>query len=102
MAGEAHLLRVGGARQKARIADAPPVSGPRKRSKPVSCCSRPPAKRSSNETGRPAIWSGGMNVAAAIGAKRLSVKVERHQARQLVRVRRSIPGTTDRRARRAG
>jgi signal transduction histidine kinase len=52
--------------------------------------------------GRPVISSGGMKAALATGAKRLSVKLERHQARQRARVRRSIPGTVDRRARRAG
>ena len=61
-----------------------------------------PAKRSSSETGRPAMSSGGTTAALATGAKGPSVKVERHQARQRASVRRSIPGTTDRRARRAG
>ena len=40
--------------------------------------------------------------AIATGAKELSVKAERHQARQRTSVRRASPGTTDRRARRDG
>ena len=40
--------------------------------------------------------------ALATAAKGPSVKVGRHQARQRASVRRSSPGTTDRRARRDG
>jgi hypothetical protein len=102
MAGDAHPLRVGGARQRARIADAPPVNGPRKRNKAVSFGSMAPAKRSSREIARPAISIGGMKAAAAIGWNQPVAKVDRHHARQRAMVRRSIPGTADRRARRAG
>jgi hypothetical protein len=35
MAGDEHPLRIDAVRQKARIADAPPVNGPRNRSKAV-------------------------------------------------------------------
>ena len=45
---------------------------------------------------------GGTMAAIATGAKGRSVKVDRHQARQRASVRRSIPGTTDSRATRAG
>ena len=82
MAGDGHPLRIGEARQKARIVAAPPVSGVRKRSTAVSCCSMPPAKRSSSEAGRPAMSSGGMKRALASCAKAPSVKVARHQTRQ--------------------
>ena len=61
-----------------------------------------PAKRSSSETGRPAMSSGGTRAALATDAKGPSVKLERHQVRQRARVRRSIPGMADRRAKRAG
>ena len=61
-----------------------------------------PANRSSSETGSAATSIGGTTAAIATGAKGLSVKVERHQARQRASVRRSSPGTTDRRARRDG
>jgi hypothetical protein len=36
MTGDAHPLRIDDTRQKARIADAPPVNGSRNRSKEVS------------------------------------------------------------------
>ena len=45
---------------------------------------------------------GGMKVALATSANGPSVKIESHQARQRARVRRSIPGTIESRARRAG
>src|SRR5271165_5181248 len=102
MAGDAHPLRIDDARQKARIADAPPVTGPRNRSKEVSCSAMSPAKRSSSEAGRLAMSIGGMKVALAISAKGPLVKIESHQARQRARVRRSIPGTIESRVRRAG
>ena len=38
-------------------------------SKEVSCCSMPPAKRSSSEAGRPAMSSGGTKAALATGAE---------------------------------
>src|SRR5271166_6447836 len=102
MAGDGHPLRIDDARQKARLADAPPVSGATNCSKAVSCSAMSPAKRSSSKAGRLAMSTGGMKVALATSAKGPSLKVERHQARQRARVRRSIPGTVDRRARRAG
>ena len=61
-----------------------------------------PENRSSSEAGRAAMSSGGTTAAIATGARGLSVKVERHQTRQRASVRRSSPGTTDRRARREG
>jgi hypothetical protein len=61
-----------------------------------------PAKRSSSEAGRLAMSTGGMKLALASCAKVPSVKLERHQMRQRARVRRSIPGTIDRRLSRAG
>ena len=45
---------------------------------------------------------GGTTAAIATGAKGLSVKADRHQARQRASVRLSSPGTTDRRASRDG
>ncbi len=61
-----------------------------------------PAKRSSSETGG-AVMSIGVAIAAlAAAAKGPPAKVDRHQARQRASVRRSSPGTTDRRAKRDG
>ncbi len=61
-----------------------------------------PANRSSSDAGSDAMSSGGTIAAMATAAKGLSVKVDRHQSRQRASVRRSSPGTTDRRARRDG
>ena len=101
MAGEEHPLRIDHVRQKARLAEAPPVSGPRNRSKDTSLCSMPPAKRSSSEAGSAEVSSGGTKAAMAIGRNALSAKVESHHVHQRATVRRSIPGTADRRCRRA-
>ena len=61
-----------------------------------------PAKRSSSETGSAAMSIGIATAALATAAKGLSEKVDRHHARQRASVRRSSPGTTDRRAKRDG
>src|ERR1700692_3339004 len=102
MSGDGHPLRIDDARQKARIAEAPPVSGATNRSNEVSRSAMSPAKRSSSEAGRLAISTGGLKVALATRAKGPAVKVESNHARQRARVRRSIPGMIERRVKRAG
>ena len=69
MTGDGHHLRIGEARQNARIVEAPPVSGIRKRSSAMSRSAVVPAKRSSSEAGRLAVSTGGMKLPLASCAK---------------------------------
>ena len=80
---------------------APPVSGPRNRSKAMSCSLGVAGEAIEQRDRQAAMSIGGTTAAIATGAKGLSVKLDRHQARQRASVRRSTPSTTDRRARRA-
>ena len=80
-----HPLRAGDAHHKeARIADAPPVSGPRKRSSKAMSCSPAHVAGRSDRAARPAVRRCPIGVAIAAlamtAAKGLSEKVDRHQS----------------------
>src|SRR6202011_4544497 len=97
--GDGHPLRVGAARQKACISEAPPVIGASRRNKASSRSSTVPGKRSSSDRGRQVGSAGGMKAAEAAFQNGPAVKTESHHWRQRATVRRLTPSRSDSRRR---
>ena len=92
-------MRADRAPQKACI-EAPPVIGPRNRSKSRRASRVEPGKRLSSEAGRVAVSTGGMKTADFAFQNSVVVKADRHHSRHRVNVRRLMPRASVRQANR--